>query len=291
MPKASVENKQLRPAVCQSNAKTERVVGFIGNCQAELLWRAFQSLTLSENIRSFYYFCNIPAEERTRAASDLAECDDLLVQDIQDFDQFPLQDVIPQATHVMRFPFLRFAAPWPYDDFNGMRDAAARSQDDPSLHTVTYYDGLLGRLRRAFPDPEARFAVYKGLHVEGAVRPERILDFEARRLGALDERFCVDIGAFIMKHFRRQQLFHTVNRPCHALLEKLLHHVLALLALPAGTGPLPDIDELRSIEVPIHPKVAERLDMTWVKSDQLYCVYGQAMDWETYVRYYISRYS
>jgi hypothetical protein len=268
-----------------------RVIGFIGNCQTELLHRGFQHVVPAGEIRSFYHFYDVADEDRTAAAAELAQCDELLVQDIQNFEHYTLRDCIPRRTNVIRFPFLWFAAPWPYDDFNGLRDNHARGQDDPSRHTTTYYDGALGKLRKLVPDPRARFEAYRQLDVPALVRPDRILDFETRRLEGVDARFGMTIGRRILEAFRHQQLFYTVNRPCGSLLLMLLDYILVTLNLGRASSALPVLDELRSIQAPIHPKVATALGMSWADESRVYQVHDRPMNWETYVRDYIERYS
>lgn len=266
-------------------------IGFIGNCQAELIHKAFSRIARANEIRSFYHFFDVPEAERAQGAADLAQCDILLVQDVKNFEDYDLKDAIPARVMTIRFPVIWFAAPWPYDDFNGLRDNHARSLDDPSVHTTTYYDGALGKLRKLVPDPEARLVAFKALDVPGLVKPERILDFEARRLEGLDERFQMTIGKTILDGFRREQLFYTVNRPCGALLTMLLQYVLGLLQLDLTLPPMPELDELKSIQSPVHPKIAEALGMTWVTPDRIYQVRDKQLDFDAYVRAYIARYS
>ena len=167
-----------------------------------LLHRAFSRVVPATEIHSFYHFFDVPEGDRAQAAAELAQCDDLLVQDVKNFEDYDLKDAIPAGVNIIRFPVIWFAAPWPYDDFNGLRDAHARSLDDPSVHTTTYYDGALGKLRKLVPDPQARLEAYRALDVPGLVRPERILDFKSRRLEGLDARFGMGIGKFILDGFR-----------------------------------------------------------------------------------------
>lgn len=275
----------------KTSARPDRTVGFIGNCQADLLQRLFQRAIESRPYRSFYHFYELAEAERAQAQDEVAQCDVLFVQDIKNCDDYPLRDAIRAETRVLPFPFLWFAAPWPYDDFNGLRDARARAQDDPALHTVTYYDGALGRLRKLVPDPEARLAAYRGLDLAGLVKPERILDFETRRLEALDQRYDSTIGRLILDQFRDKPLFNTVNRPCGALLIMVLQHVMKALDIEIALPDFPELDELAVMQVPVHPKVGEALGMRWATSDRLYNVEGKSLDWEAYVRAYITRYS
>jgi hypothetical protein len=265
-------------------------IGFIGNCQAELLHRAFQQVIPLSQFQTFYHFFDVPEASLASARADLATCTLLLMQDIQDLEHYPLREAIGVDTKIIGFPFLRFAAPWPYDDFNGLRDNGARAQDDPALHTVTYYDGVLGRLRKQVPEVEARFDTYAALDVKGLIDPVRVLDFETRRLEALDARFGCAIGGFILNEFRKQQLFYTVNRPCGALLKMVFDFILERLGTDLVLSAPPDLDELRSIQVPVHPKVAQCLSIEWADAGRLYEVNGDSLNFETYVRRYIERY-
>jgi len=261
-----------------------RTIGFIGNCQTELLHRAFASIVPADQVRSFYHFFDIADDAREQARAELALCDDLLVQDIKNFEGYGLRNEILPRTNIILFPFLYFAALWPYDDFNGLRDNHARAQDDPALHTVIYYDGVLGKLRKLGGDADARITAYRALDVKGLVAPERILDFEMRRLEGMDARFKMDIGAFILAEFRQQKLFYTVNRPCGLLLEKLLAFIIDALKLDLVLPAMPQLDELGATEVPVHPKIAEQLGMTWLDEK------AEAR-WEAHMRAYIARYS
>ncbi len=281
-----------RPPVAPASVVRDgrRRVGFIGNCQAELLHKAFREVAVPADCETFYHFFDVPEAARAAACGDLAACDDLLMQDIQDVEEYPLRAAVPDTTRIIRFPFLRFASPWPYDDFNGLRDGAARAQDDPQLHTTTYYDGVLGRLRRQVTDPEARLATYRSLNVKGIIDPLRVHDFETRRLEALDQRFGCSIGRHILEKFRNTQLFYTVNRPCGALLAMVLDHILKELRVEVTPPPRETFDELRSIQVPVHPGVARRLGMAWASEETRYGCDSAAFTWEDFVRGYIARY-
>jgi hypothetical protein len=261
------------------------VVGFVGNCQAELLSRAFQAAAPgSETVYWFY------DEAGEAAAADAARCDIVVLQDIQNVEDWSLYDSVGPAARIVRIPFMRFAALWPYDDFNGPRDLAARAQDDRSQHTVTYYDSVLAKLRKFVSDPEARIAAYRRLDAPQIVDPLRVLDFEARRLVAMDEKYGVVIGAGILAHFRERPLFYTVNRPCG----ELLAGVLALIGRETGLALGPphgvDLDQLAAIECPVHPRVAEKLGLSWATPDRRYARDGSTYTFEEHARDYIRRY-
>lgn len=282
--------RMMEPLRTNDRRLSALVVGFVGNCQAELLCKAFRRAVAGSRITAFYHFFDIAGPSLADAHADTAACDVLLLQDIQDVERYPLRGSISNRTKIISFPFLRFAAPWPYDDFNGIRDSFARSQDDPALHTTTYYDGMLGRLRRRVPDPRQRVAAYRRLEVEGAVDPGRVLDFEMRRLEALDERFGVVIGRFILSEFRTKQLFYTVNRPSGVVLAMVMDYILHAMGIELDGSFIQDLDELRSLQVPIHPLVARRLGIEWADHATLYDMNGDLITWEDYVRRYVERY-
>lgn len=269
---------------------TRQSIGFVGNCQAELLQKAFQKAAPPQAFTSFYHFFDVAHDLHDAARAEVTNCDVLLMQDIADIEDYPLRRAIPSGTEIVQFPFLRFASPWPYDDFNGVRDNAARNQDDPAVHTTTYYDGALGRLRRLVPEPGARLAAYRADKIEGMPDPARLHDFEARRLAALDERFGMGIGRFILDGFRSTQLFYTVNRPGGAVLAMLLGYIFKTLDLDLAAAPDDILDELRAIQVPVHPAVARRLSIAWATETRLYRNGDREVDWESHVRAYIERY-
>jgi hypothetical protein len=265
-------------------------VGFVGNCQAELLSKVFGAAADNAGVTTFYHYFDVPAHALERAHQEIAACDVLLLQDITDVENYPLHEQIPSRVKVIRIPFLRFAAPWPYDDFNGVRDSQARARDDSGLHTTTYYDGMLSRLRRSLPDPAERLAAYRKLDFAGAIDPLRVLDFESRRLEALDERFGISIGRFILGEFRDRQLFYTVNRPCGALLAQVMDHIVQSIGIDVKISSEQELDELRAVQVPVHPSVAARLGLKWASEATLYESPAGAVTWEDHVRRYVARY-
>jgi polysaccharide biosynthesis acetyltransferase WcbI-like protein len=293
MSEQSHSNDASRSGACRAIEKVDSfslVVGFVGNCQAELLHQVFQRAALGRGITAFYHFVDLSKVQLVQSREEISTCDVLFLQDIQDVEHYPLRDSIPKRTQVINFPFIRFAAPWPYDDFNGIRDGIARAQDDPALHSVTYYDGMLSRLRRRIPNSRERLETYRKLDIPDAINPLRVLDFEARRLEALDKRFGISIGRFILNEFRKRQLFYTVNRPCGTVLELVMDYILKFLDLDLNITSSKNLDELRQIQVPVHPMVARRLDIEWANETTIYETNGQRVMWEDYVRQYIERY-
>jgi hypothetical protein len=70
----------------------------------------------------------------------------------------------------------------------------------------------------------------------------------------------------------------------------VLDHIFEALGLDLRARPDEALDELGSIEVPVHPFVAQRLAIAWADGATLYNVDGRKTTWEGFARRYIERY-
>jgi len=267
-----------------------RNVLVIGNCQAETIRQGFEEAEpLRRRFKSKYQFVRLPRHLHERGIAELRECDLLLVQDIRDWDSYPLKEEIPAGLEIMPFPLLHFASLWPFDHFNGAGDNEAHDREYPNL-TFLYLDGLLGRLRKEIPDKEARFRAYRDLSVEGIVNHLRLHDFERRRLLAMDQRFGGGIGQFVLDNFRDHQLFYTIAHPNREVLSMLMQRLLHLLGIDEPLPEIAEFDHLNRLQVPIHPRVARDLGVGWANEDTPYVYEGRPITWEAYTRAYIEHY-
>jgi hypothetical protein len=263
----------------------------IGNCQSEIFRQGFTRVdSLNARFHATYHFVTLPTNLYEFARRDLAAADILLVQDIRDWDNFALRDCLRPSIETIRFPAIRFASLWPFDGWNGPGDTEATQREAPNL-TFAYLDGLLARLRREIPDREQRFQAYRALTCPGVVNYRRLHDFEERRLIAMDRKFEIEIGAYILDQFRKHRLFHTTVRPNRQILDMLMRYILRSLGV-RGRHPLPDYVEtlLYNPQVPVHPKVARDLGVRWADERTLYLHGGREVTWESYVRRYIEHY-
>lgn len=263
----------------------------IGNCQSEIVRQGFTRVeSLNEQFHATYHFVTLPTNLYEFARRDLEAADILLVQDIRDWDNFPLRDCIRPGIETIRFPGVRFASLWPFDGWNGPGDSEAQQREAPNL-TFAYLDGLLARLRKEIPDREQRFRAYRALDHAGVVNYRRLHDFEERRLLAMDRNFGIEIGACILDQFRKRRIFHTTVRPNRQLLDMLMQYILRSIGV-RGRHPLPEHIEnlLCNPQVPVHPKVAHDLGVKWADETTLYLNRGIEITWETYVRSYIDHY-
>jgi Polysaccharide biosynthesis enzyme WcbI len=268
-----------------------RRIVIIGNCQSETLRQGFAQLeVLNRRFEVKYHFVQLQQNQRDFVARDLEQCDILLVQDVRDWDRFPLRDCVSAMAEVIKFPPVRFASLWPFDAWNGPGDREAQEREAPNL-TFPYLDGLLGRLRKEIPDKEARFQAYRALECPGIVNYRRLHQLEERRLAAMDKQFGIAIGEFILANFQRRRLFHTTVRPNWQVFNLLLQYVAKCVSVTEPVSLSKRVDVmLREPQVPVHPKVARDLGVGWADEKTRYGVHGRDVAWEGYIRSYIEHY-
>jgi len=268
-----------------------RRIVMIGNCQSETLRQGFARIEpLNRRFEAKYHFVQLPNNLHEFAARDLERCDILLVQDIRLWDEFPLRDCVRPGAEIIRFPALRFASLWPFDTWNGPGDREAHDREAPNL-TFPYLDGLLGRLRKEMPDKEARFRAYRGLDCAGVVNYRRLHQTEERRLANIDKQFGIAVGAFVLDNFRTRQLFHTTVRPNWQAFNLLLQYVARCVGVTDPVSLTESYDVLlRNPQIPVHPKVAADLGVTWAGARTKYLNRGREITWEAYIRSYIEHY-
>jgi hypothetical protein len=262
----------------------------IGNCQAQTVYEALlRTSEFNSRLNANYHFVGLQQNLHELGRQELESSDILLVQEIRDWENYPLRQYIPEKVEIVKFPLLHFASLWPFDHYNGPGDKEAYEREWPNL-TFLYHDGLLARLRREIPDREQRFLAYRSLSVDGLINFGRLHDFEKRRLTAMDKQFGLQIGEFILDNFRRRRLFYTTNHPNGQIIAILMEYLLRHLGVDQVYRPIASLDHLRRLQVPVHPKVAHALGVTWATENTKYLYNGEQITWETYTRRYIEHY-
>jgi hypothetical protein len=262
----------------------------IGNCQAQTIYEALiRTGEFNRRLNLRYHFVGLQQNLHELGKAELQNSDVLLVQDIRDWQTYPLREHIRDGIRIVKFPLLHFASLWPFDHYNGPGDKEAYEREWPNL-TFLYHDGLLARLRKEIPDPAQRLAAYRSLSVDGVVNFVRLHDFEKRRLIRMDKQFGMQIGAFILDNFTKRQLLYTTNHPNAAIMTMLIQYLLRQLETKEAFRPTAVLDHLNRLQVPVHPKVAEALGVKWANEHTKYRFGGEEITWETYVRRYIEHY-
>jgi hypothetical protein len=262
----------------------------VGNCQAQTVYEALlRTRAFNSHVEAKYHFVTLQHNLHELGRNELNKCDILLVQDIRDWETYPLRPDIREDLPIIKFPLLHFASLWPFDHYNGPGDREAYQRESPNL-TFHYLDGLLARLRNEIPDPEQRLLAYRSLSVAGVINYIRLHELEKRRLIAMDQQFGMNIGRFILDHFQRKRLFYTTNHPNGQVLAMLLQYLLKYLDIKEKYRSSASLDNLSRLQVPVHPKVAKALGVKWASEKTKYLYGGEQITWETYVRRYIEHY-
>jgi len=261
-----------------------------GNCQAGLIAEALRSNTgFSRHFAVKHHFMELAPNLQQQGKRDLEDCELLLVQDIKEWEHYPLRQHVPSDLPTLRYPCIRFASLWPFDAFNGPDDKFARNRDLPNFE-FTYFDGLLARLRREIPDHEERLSAYRSLAVKGVIDVKRLHVFEEKRLQVMDQAFSGEIGAYILENFRKRQLFYTTGHPNGKILKMLMTQIARELGIRQPFWFPGQLDSLRRLQVPIHPRVASALNVSWATENRTYPIRGEWVTWEAYFRKYIAYY-
>jgi hypothetical protein len=272
-----------------ASAQRTRVL-IVGNCQAQTVHEALvRSGEFDDRLDVKYHFVTLQKNLHESGKAELKNSDILLVQDIRDWENYPLRPYIQDDVQIIKFPLLHFASLWPFDHYNGPGDKEAYEREWPNL-TFLYHDGLLARLRKEIPDREERLLAYRSLSVDGIINFARLHDFEKRRLTAMDNQFGCQIGQFILDNFQRRKLFYTTNHPNGQIIGMLMQYLLQKLGMNRSCRPNSALDHLRRLQVPVHPKVAQALGVAWARENTKYLYGGEQITWETYVRRYIDHY-
>jgi hypothetical protein len=276
------------PAFLVSPQRTRVLI--VGNCQAQTIHEALaRSGELDDRLDVKYHFVALQQNLHEAGRAELESSDVLLVQEIRDWENYPLRPYIQDGVRIIKFPLLHFASLWPFDHYNGPGDKEAYEREWPNL-TFLYHDGLLARLRKEIPDREERLLAYRSLSVDGIINFTRLHDFEKRRLMAMDKQFGCEIGQFILDNFQRRKLFYTTNHPNGHITGMLMQYLLRQLGIDRAYRPTGILDHLKRLQVPVHPKVAKALGVKWADAGTKYLYCGEQITWETYVRRYIEHY-
>jgi hypothetical protein len=276
-------------ALPRAPARRSQIV-IVGNCQAYFVLEGFRRAPpLARRYTAKFHFVALANPLHELCKRELAQCDLLLVQDIRDWQHYPLRDFVPDGIEIVKFPMLHFASLWPFDQYNGPGDRDAMQREWPDL-TFLYLDGLLARLRHEIPDPEARFRAYRSLDLPDIINYGHLHDFERRRLLAMDRQFGGAIGEFILANFRERQLFYTTNHPSLEVLTLLMEQLMRRIGIDEPFPRSKFFDQLRRLQVPVHPKVAQALGVRWADETTKYSHEGRWFTWEEYTRSYIAHY-
>lgn len=258
-----------------------------GNCQAAVISRALGTI---HNVKVRHHFVVFNSEEDARRArSDTAEADFVLGQEVKEWTAYAASCLDNTSATIIRFPFLRLAALWPFDSHQNGKDPG--HTDSYPDFPFPFSDAAMGRLRSLVPDHQQRLMIYRNLDFDDAPDLMRYYEMEATRLVAEDRRLGLDLGAFILDNFRERRLFHTITHPAEPMLKRVSETLCRRMDLRPAFGQT-DFDCLRLYQVPIHPAVIDAFGLLWVNKDSQYNFFLDSvkLNFDEYFSKYISVY-
>lgn len=99
----------------------------------------------------------------------------------------------------------------------------------------------------------------------------------------------LELTDYVEAHWKKEQLFTTVNHPGPGLMRMVADAVLGRLGLPplalGADGPELACDPL--FELPVHPAVGRHFGLAFVGEDRLYPVYGKRLTFRQYALCYV----
>jgi len=170
------------------------------------------------------------------------------------------------------FPTLTLGMLWPFNSINPYNEP---EPPEFPYGRFPYGDSFMQACIAAGAHPATIVQLYFGTAWSPSWPDlDALFKKESARLTALDARFRLGIGSYILKHFRRQRLFLTVQSPSDLLLAELTTRLLATAfpgdsAMAAANAPgvissLGPRDCLGVLAIPVHHLVARHFELTWL---------------------------
>src|SRR5260370_39933425 len=102
----------------------------------------------------------------------------------------------------------------------------------------------------------------------------------------MEKQIGCEIGKLILDNFQRRRLFYTTNHPNGQIIGMLMQYLLQKLGMDQGYRPNSTLDHLRRVQVPVPPKGAQTLGITWAKENAKYLHAGAPNTWGNCLRPY-----
>lgn len=97
----------------------------------------------------------------------------------------------------------------------------------------------------------------------------------------------ISVAPFLRERFRHEMLFYMFNHPSKTVFLHIANQLLDLLGFPGlSEGALRGVNCGQKDMMPVHPGLARRLGLRFVRETSRYLVGGRVMGFESYVRMY-----
>jgi hypothetical protein len=225
-----------------------------------------------------------------RYAKDAAAEPSAIVRAVQCWGSAPPPQSKKSKARTITFSALRFPLLWPLSIPNPHN--RPELPDHPFgrfPYTDTFVSACLGR-----NVPPDEILAHCSASTWPAAWPDldKLFRAESRRLTMNDLTTGVKIGSYVLKHFRRQRLFWTVDHPTDRLLAELAKRIAteaklvpnASDAINAAFQPSEEFGLLSAYAVPVHRYVARHFDLEWCRGDVTYPAFDKRVTLDEYFR-------
>ena len=252
-----------------------------GNCQAGAVFNTLNCTpVISDDYQLIYHDLWPDTERLEKECLEMVSADIVLIQSISNWRNHPLCGKMPDNVRVIEFPFVYFAAIWPFDSFvfgPDKRMLSAKQLFSAQGFVVPHptEDGLIARLREIDDDPALIYKKYLDWDHSFLSNIVRYASFEEARLLKMDRDMGMTIGKYVIDNYRQKKLFHALIHPTWDLIERLslgiLNKIIPGFSMKdVGSHP----DYCSTHEVPVHPKIIRDLGLDWVSENDYYNVHG-----------------
>lgn len=264
-----------------------------GNCQAEALANIMKNDALVGSLFRVLYYRSYDIPGQTRlvpAPEEIENCALLFFQ--HGPDPFPNADQLPKDCLTVRFPSVDFNLLWPFNCINPYNRPV---MPEFPWGPFPYGDRIILDCVEKGMAPDDVLEYYLNEWPRYKVDLKHLRRLEQARLDARDSHCDVKMAAWTMERFQDRRLFWTINHPTQAVLREIVQRLLHASASVEPSLAGADIDQtqrtlfpaweqLGIANIPIHPRVAEELQLAWYDPKQTFDVFGKKYSYEEYFR-------
>lgn len=199
---------------------------------------------------------------------------------------------MPDDCVTVAFPSVDFNLLWPFNCVNPYNRV-----EPPQFPWGRFPYGdriVLGALERGMPPADVLEYYLTGWD---SYKPDlnRLARLERARLDARDSHCDVKLTPWVIERFRKRRLFWTVNHPAQVVLSEMVSRLFQAASAVEPALQNADLEETSRIyfpageqlsiaNIPIHPAVAEELQLEWYDPNQRFDVFGKTYSYEEYFK-------
>ena len=268
-------------------AHRRKTVVVIGNCFSEALVSGLSSATRAANR---FQFVAIPLHLKSlndeMSRRWIASSTYVFVQQLGGVDWSALHETLPSDCQMFHYPDIILRSPWPFSASSGHPDAVAKVFPQ---NRIRHFDGALAHLRIIEPDHQRRFQRYCDLDFGWTDKIDQAERMQDDILSSMDHASGTGLGAFVKNNYRSRRLFYSTTHASALFFQELCGFAWRKLDLPEPVPAFTGIDSWNDWSVPVHPRIAQHLRLTWADENTyyLYRSLGE-LTWEAWVKNYIA---